>query len=352
MTALVVKQHNPPNAEPDLAQLIQYAHTPEHLVYLRNHDDEENAHEGYLLTVDGAVETPFKISLSELSQLPQTTVEAVLQCAGNRRSMMPASTDGIQWGAGTVANCLWSGVALSTLLERAGVRSSVPAQHVHFAAERGPVQEERFYAGSVPLDKGLKDVLLATHMNGKKLTREHGAPLRVVVPGYCGARWVKWVTHIHLSPHESANHYMQRDYKVLPPSSGEEAENGGHWDNEEPITEMPLNSAIASISASTVKGYALPGPGDKGSISRVEVSLDDGSTWSDALITYRGGRWGWVLWEYQFHTGSDRDGTRKVKGVALSRAVDEEGKTQPREGTWNLRGVCYDGYGRMEYSLE
>jgi sulfite oxidase len=107
------------------------------------------------------------------------------------------------------------------------------------------------------------------------------------------------------------------------------------------MTALPLNTVICSVmhtSKSTiiVKGYAVPGP--KAKIESVEVSTDDGKTWHETRITNSQGKWNWTLWEAELDGVGD-------SGVVYSRARDEKGEVQPREGTWNMRGVAYNAWG-------
>jgi sulfite oxidase len=107
------------------------------------------------------------------------------------------------------------------------------------------------------------------------------------------------------------------------------------------MTALPLNSVICSVTAMSktaicIKGYAVPGPSAK--IESVEVTTDDGKSWHETLITNRPGKWSWILWEMEL------DGVGEI-GVVYSRARDEKGAVQPREGAWNVRGVAYNAWG-------
>jgi sulfite oxidase len=206
-------------------------------------------------------------------------------------------------------------------------------------------------------------------MNGKPLRPEHGFPFRVVVPGYSGARWVKWVDQITVSQKESENFYQQRDYKVLPPEvscslthplilvlifatitpqveTHEQAE--AYWSKVPPLLANPLNSVIASANIDHqhlhVNGYAV-GESER-QVKKVSVSVDEGTSWWSAKITYQEGRWSWTLWEA---TVPLPDGKTEYHGKVYSRAEDESGNQQSRDTDWNLRGVAYSGFGEQEF---
>ncbi|KAL1850262.1 hypothetical protein Plec18170_006957 [Paecilomyces lecythidis] len=188
-------------------------------------------------------------------------------------------------------------------------------------------------------------------MNNKPLSPKHGYPIRVVIPGVAGARWVKWLDRITVQQEESSNFYEQRDYKVLPPQAVDSKTAEKYWNKVPPMTEMPINSVIAipddnekvKLSPSgtiEVKGYAVP-RGDQGPITRVEVSTDNGKSWVNANIQNKpASKWSWVLWQVS---------VRMEKGsgkTILSRATDTGGNRQQEHSQWNLRGVGYNGYGR------
>jgi len=202
------------------------------------------------------------------------------------------------------------------------------------------------------------------------LSPDHGYPLRVVVPGYTGARWVKWVDRITLATDESPNFYQQRDYRILPSHVETPAQAAPYWTKIPSIQSLPVNSVIASVSISPnqvgatldenmliVKGYAMGAGGDGGRIAGVEVSADQGRSWKEATLTYQEGRWSWTLWECeldvsgtkeaQVETTISSEGKREL-GL-LCRARDEKGDIQKPECAWNLRGVAYNAYGRAKW---
>ena len=189
-------------------------------------------------------------------------------------------------------------------------------------------------------------------MNGRPLPARHGFPVRAVVPGVLGARSVKWLDRISLSDRESPCFYQQRDYKILPseavcPKSAEK-----YWAVCPSMLEMPINSCVAyPTSGSTIAlpasglievlGYAVP-QGAEGPVVRVQISGDEGKTWTDAQLE-DGGKdasiWTWTLWNAAVKM-------EKGKGRRIfAKATDAGGNTQTCErSAWNLRGVAYNGY--------
>ncbi|KAI7233712.1 sulfite oxidase-like protein [Hortaea werneckii] len=336
----------PLNREPSVQELTSTFLTPTDSAYDRNHGvlahlDADTHH----VRVDGAVDNILELSLANLtSDFPQYDVIQEVQS--------------VDWQDAAIMNCQWRGPRLKDVPSRAGI--ALPPQerataHVAFACYTAPCEDEAWYGASIPLTRALRDdadVLLATEMNGSPLTPNHGFPVRVVTPGIAGARAVKWLDRITVQKRESESFYMQHDYKVLPPEVRDSQQAEGYWGITPAVQEMPVNSSIAvPVEGGTVErgrdgciavaGYAVPS-GDDGPITRVEVSADGGQSWTAAelILHPEAGKWSWQLWKARLPVP---EGVEKT--TLYSRATDQAGNTQPKVSQWNLRGVCYNGYG-------
>jgi sulfite oxidase len=345
---MIVYEDEPFNAETGMASLLERPVTACDAFYVRSHGAVPEAdHDGWRLRVDGAVERPLSLSLETLHEaFRERHVTATLQCAGNRRAGLIAIRDipgEAPWGPGATGTAVWSGVALADVLELAGPRAE--AAHVGFVGadmcpEAKPAQE---FGGSIPLDKAQRpEVLLAWAMNGEPLPAVHGAPLRVVVPGYIGARSVKWLERIELRSEPWAGYFQRVVYRLLA-------------EDEEPATDrgialglIALNSAVlapadgATVAAGPVRvsGYAFAG-GDR-SVQRVDVSTDHGGSWSRAELREDLGRWAWRQWEI---TLTLEPGEHEI----MVRAWDSSAATQPEDeaALWNPKGYVNNARPRI-----
>src|ERR1700694_4024414 len=220
---LIVHQEQPLNAEPPGDLLRQSFLTPQEHFYVRTHGSIPAVDPtSYRLLITGMVQGKRELSLDELrSMSPVHTVTATLECAGNRRDELMAVKPipgEVPWGADVIGTAKWRGVPLREVLQAVGVEAD--ARHVAFTSlDEAQFEGEKVsYGSSIALEKALSpDVLLAYEMNDEPLAPEHGFPLRVIVPGYIGARSVKWLREISLQEHPSTNPYQARDYKIFPP---------------------------------------------------------------------------------------------------------------------------------------
>ncbi len=352
MPDLILRSTDPLNAEPPLARLRQNFITTAQNFYIRSHGPIPRLHEKEPIRIGGLVEHPSACTAAELTaRFAPCTVMAVLQCAGNRRGDLQATgkTSGDPWSAGAIGNAEWSGVRLADVLAAAGVQPA--AKHVLMEAHDDARTEDGCcrYGASIPLDRvNSGDVLLATHMNREPLAPEHGAPLRVIVPGYAGVRSVKWLASITLGENPSQNHFQQRDYKLFPPDVTQKT---ADWDSVPPINEMPVNAAIctpedgARLQAGPVevRGYAVAG--DR-AVMRAEVSADGGAHWHQASLSHEGGKWAWTFWSLVLDLPAGEH-------ILAVRAWDEAGQTQPSnpKDVWNFRGYLCTSWHRVRLTL-
>ena len=188
---LITRTAEPANLEMPFASLEDFV-TPNERFYVRCHFPTPHiAGETWRLQVEGAVNTALKFSLAELRAMPQHTVTATMECAGNGRSFLQPKVKGVEWDLGAVGNANWSGVRLRDLLEKAGLHGDA-IEVIFEGADKGEIKEpprpagEIRYARSVPLEKVRREILLALDLNGAPLTAAHGFPFRAVGPGWSG----------------------------------------------------------------------------------------------------------------------------------------------------------------------
>jgi DMSO/TMAO reductase YedYZ molybdopterin-dependent catalytic subunit len=328
----------PLNAETPLELLTDYL-TPNDLFFIRSHwiprmPDAKT----WRLTIDGEVARPLSLSLSELKKLPRVETTCVLQCAGNGRALHSPVLPGVQWMYGAVGNARWSGVRVRDVLERAGVRTS--AKHLHLFGSDDPPGKVPPFHRSIEIAKALDDCILAYEMNGAPLPQSHGAPLRLVVPGWAGDHWMKWLVKITASAKPQTGFYMDTAYR-WPLKPGEP---GVTFKPEEmrPVTEVAVKSNITTAPKTArvgvpldIRGFAFSGAPD---VRRVDVTDDDGSTWKSATLDVRHSAHAWRLWSFRY--------TPKRAGLLTlaARATDSRGAVQPRTAIWNQSGYFFNAW--------
>ena len=349
----------PLNTEPYSKDLANSFITPSDLIFNRNHESvvqtDPPSSTGTDWTIgisvqDDASLSWLKLSASSLSlesvrkDHDLVEVVATLECAGNRRAELSSShhpAQGIQWGNAVIANVIWGGASLRSMLLAAGVpdpfsHHSDPSSlepssaaslresacwarplHLHLFSAQESIESDdpsrkEYFAASIPLTTAMhpnQHCLLAYQYNHAPLTQRHGAPLRAVIPGHVGARWVKWLNGLKISTTENDSPPMRLDYKLLTPQRLDEheyakkAEAQVEFRQQELRKENPLQRLEASCSITlpskegqevqagadgtvNVKGYAV---GQDGSpASKVCVALvrdDDEQVSTEDLLT-------------------------------------------------------------------
>jgi sulfite oxidase len=336
---MVVHEQEPFNAETSLAALDEGPLTATDAFYARGHGAvPEIDSAAWRLHVHGLVERELSLSLVTLREaFREREVTATLQCAGNRRAGLMAIRDipgQAPWGPGATGTAKWTGVALADVLALAGPLGA--SGHVGFAGVdlSSEVRPAERFGGSIPIDKARRpEVLLAWAMNGEPLPPVHGAPLRVVVPGYIGARSVKWLERIEVRSAPWQGYFQHVVYRLLP-EDGAQGPGAGM-----PLGLVALNSDVLSpadgetVAAGPleVRGYAFAG-GER-HVTRVDVSLDGGASWSQTELLDDVGPWAWRHWRIMVDLAP---GEHEI----LVRAWDSSAATQPEDeaGLWNPPG--------------
>ena len=322
---LVVRQEDPFNAETPL-EPDSPAITPVADFYVRSHFPLPEP--AVRIGIGGAVHHPFDLTVDDLLSLPTLTLVATMECAGNGRAFLSPPIGGVPWGLGAVATASWTGVPLTKLLDQASVRSEA-IEIVFSGRDYGiPSRSDRSCSYERSLSVGdpiLAECLVAHTINGDPLTPDHGGPVRLIVPGWYGMASVKWLDRIAAVTEPFDGFYQVDDYVMR------------GKDRSLPCREMAVRALIINPRVESVlplgepvvvSGYAWSG---MGAIGRVEVSTDDGQTWSDATVdsgppnVWRSWRTEWV---------PDAVGRHSI----LARASDASGNVQPLEQVWNEGG--------------
>eukprot|EP00756_Hemistasia_phaeocysticola_P025155 Hpha_TRINITY_DN15990_c0_g6::TRINITY_DN15990_c0_g6_i1::g.74359::m.74359/K00387/SUOX; sulfite oxidase len=359
--------HRPYNAETPNAILKTNFFTPQKDFYVRSHLPMPKIDVTvFQMKVHGAG-VQKTLSMEDIKKLPATSRPIVVQCGGNRRDEMNQlkETRGLKWKQGCIGNAVWDGVLLSDVLKAAGLQApSEAAKHVVFESADG-------YSVSIPTEMAFsRDCVMAWGMNGEVLSRAHGYPLRVVVPGVIGARSAKYVTGLRLSHEEAQTPWQRADYKLLPPNV-DFRQMMKVFKDTPPIMDMPVQSCMLTpedgdtvpTGATSVKaiGYAYSGGGRP--IRRVDVSGDGGLSWQQAELhgaengpaavhkDPQGQDWSWTFWSADIPLGDMSEG-----GVhtITCKAVNTANDTQPEtaRGIWNVRGLCNNSWQQVRLHVQ
>ncbi|GAA3725946.1 sulfite oxidase [Plantactinospora mayteni] len=348
-------------------EALRYDVTPVGLHYLLIHYDIPDLDAGrHLLTVDGRVERPLTLDLAALRERPRVTRRVTLECAGNGRALLTPRPVSQPWLSEAVGTAEWTGTPLAPLLREAGLAADavdVVFTGADHGVERGVEQD---YQRGLPVSEALREeVLLAYEMNGAPLLPQHGAPLRLVVPGWYGMAHVKWLTRITVLDREFDGYQNAVAYRlrtsaddpgvpvtriepralVQPPGfpdfmsrtrvvrPGPCTVEGRAWSGYAPLTAVEVTTdggvswAPATLDPATPTGHlgndSGPGAGSVG--RRSPESAPDGPVVDE--------RWAWRRWRYEWSATPGRY-------TLGARATDASGRTQPIEQPWNRGGFA------------
>jgi DMSO/TMAO reductase YedYZ molybdopterin-dependent catalytic subunit len=292
---LIKLAFRPPNYETPI-EYFRDAVTPNDAFFVRYHLAviPEVDPRTWRLSVGGAgANGQTELTLDDLKRMPAAEVVAVNQCSGNRRGLFQPHVPGVQWGYGAMGCARWKGARLKDVLDKVGLKSE--AIEIQFDGADGPIVDRTpDFVKSIPVWKALEETtLIAYEMNGQPLPHFNGFPARLVVPGWTGTYWMKHLVSIKALTSPESGFWMKSAYRiplgrfplVARFTSQDTAVNT-------PITEMMVNSLITSHSdgGQAGAGSMLGGIAWDGGfgIRAVEVSTDNGQTWTSATLQARG----------------------------------------------------------------
>ncbi|WP_193199142.1 sulfite oxidase [Nostoc sp. MG11] len=286
------------------------------------------------------VSTPCQFSYDEIITMPSISVTCAIECAANGRRFFEEAYNkplsGTKWRLGAIGVAEWTGVPLSILFERAGLKSTARDVLVE-GGDLDSLDSKQFkFSSVVPISKALADnSLLVYAMNGEPLPPDHGQPCRALFPGWGGNANVKWIERIEVSETPIYTQWVLEqmvlvgaDYPAISPYKGKV------------ITYQNVKSAfeLAWPATLTAKPYLMRGRSwsGKGKIVRVEVSLNGGKTWQFARLREPNFPFAWVRWDIEWNP---------IPGEysLQARATDNLGNTQPTTVPWNDSGLLYGG---------
>jgi sulfite oxidase len=348
---LIVRSLRPEDLETPVSLLNTWI-TPNDLFYVRHHtyapNIDEAAAKEWSVKVDGEVERPLTISLDELKRMGRATVTVTLECAGNGRAFFDPPVAGIQWEKGAVGTARWTGVRLADLLAKAGLKPT--GKYALLGGADKPVGQMPDFLRNVPIDKAMHpDTILAYEMNGEPLPALHGFPLRAIVPGWEGAYAVKWLNHVQVIDKEHDGFFVKTAYRY--PSRRVAPGAAVAPKDMVPLTGLvvksfinsPLEGAAVKPGKIRVTGFAWAG---ESKIAKVDVSLDNGSTWAPARLGRERERYAWQSFEHELSI------TAPGSYLIMSRATDEKGQIQPVAPQWNPSGYLWNVIDKVRINVE
>ncbi len=354
-------QHGTANLESKLENQESFL-TPVDQFFVRNHDVSLNIPmDDYHLTVEGnAIETPLSLSCEDLRAMPNRTVFSYLECGGNQRaffgSLLGQVATGTQWKrgavgmaewtgipqvalssnfteyAGAVGMAEWTGIPLLEVLQAAGIRDSAVSVQLIGMDQGAP---EGGFRRPLPLNKAMDpDTLLVLRMNGSPLPKDHGAPVRALVPGWLGSSSVKWLGRIEVSDTQIWSRNNTTSYVLIGDDYPPEGQANGQVANKQSIKStlaLPWPAALRS-GVHRIYGYAYS---PDGPIMQVRWSDDGGSIWNDATLLEPRMRYGWTRFELDWNA---------VPGphTIITSAVDALGIEQPDTIPHNEKGYLFN----------
>ena len=327
-------------------EMLRHDITPVGMHYMLTHFDiPELDPAAWRLEVGGLVGSPLRLGLDDLQGRATRTLPVTLECAGNGRTLLSPRPRNQPWGLEAVGTAEWTGVSLRDVLEAAGLRPDA-VELVFSGADEGTQGGVRHrYERSLSVTEAARpEVLLAWAMNGRPLEPQHGAPLRLIVPGWYGMASVKWLTGIEAVAEPFRGYQQARSYNLrqVPDEPGT------------PVTRMRVRALMippgrpdfpslertADPGLTRLRGRAWSG---EAAIARVEVGVD--GEWAVARLEDPVGGFAWRAWSFDWQATPGRH-------RLACRATDSAGQSQPLEQAWNVGGYCNNMIQTIDLTVE
>jgi len=314
-------------------EALRYDITPPGLHYLLIHFDIPPGDAStWRVEVGGNLNRALSLSIEDLRARPARTIPVTMECAGNGRVHMPNRRQSQPWLQEGVATAEWTGTPLAGVLEDAGLAPDT-VELVFTGSDHGVQGDvEQDYARSLTLEDAMRpEVLLVYAMNGRPLEPQHGAPLRLVVPGWYGMASVKWLRHIEAVTVPFKGYQQVEAYRVQ-----QSEDDPGQPVSRIKVRALMVPPGMADFSSDlriveagpvTVKGRAWSGTAP---IDRVEFGVD--GNWQDAELGPQLGPFAWQSWSSTWDA-------QQGEHILSCRASDAAGNIQPLEPFWNLQGM-------------
>lgn len=293
---------------------VEGFYTPNDDFYIVQHYNQPTiAESDYRLNITGLVDKPIELSMADIKKLPKVEIDAGFECGGNRESLYQ----------GLIGNARWGGISLRNLLRKAGVQKS-GIEVVFYGTDKGmenirDINIEQAFGRSLHIDDAMQSqIILAYEMNGQPLPLYHGAPLRLLVPGWYGVANVKWLRQIHVQDRRYMGRFMARDYVTL---SQQDIGGEMRWEDRS-VTKIRLKSSIIRVTKRggehNIMGFVL---NDGTALRSVEVKIDNGP-WQKAKIDPASSQYSWKLFNFTWQNASPGEHT------IVSRVTDVNGQMQ------------------------
>jgi sulfane dehydrogenase subunit SoxC len=325
---------------------LRYDVTPIGMHYLLIHFDIPHVDlDTWELEVGGRVGAPLSLSMAEILAAPSVTMPVTMECAGNGRARLRPRPLSQPWLSEAVGTAEWTGTPLAGILERADIGDDA-VEVVFTGADHGIQGDvEQDYERSLPVADAMRDeVLLAYAINGQPLPPQHGAPIRLLVPGWYGMTSVKWLRRISVVS-EPFEGFQMDAYRLRQ----EPGDSGTPMTRIQPRALMvppgfpdffartrTLDAGPCRLLGRAWSGWAA--------VARVEISTDGGREWHEADLEPAAGPFAWSSWTFAWEaTAGDHE--------LVARASDGAGNVQPVDQPWNYHGLANNMAQRVPVSV-